>query len=62
MFRVIRLEEHQLQEKLDGELFNQARPPEDTAPEPAMPNFCMTDLYVMLPGCDCGPIRIDAFR
>jgi hypothetical protein len=62
VFQIIRREWPEFQEHLNAELFKQAHHPEEALTEPAMLDFCMTDLYATLPGCDCGPIRLDAYR
>jgi hypothetical protein len=64
MPRHTELELARLQEQLDRErqLLERARKQEESAHETPAPKFCMTDLYAIIPGCDCAPIRIDSYR
>ena len=64
MFRHTELELAKLQAQLDREreLLERARKQEEAAHEAPAPKFSMTDLYAMIPGCDCAPIRIDKYR
>jgi len=52
-----------LQEQLDRDraLLERARQQEESHQQQAK-QFSMTDLYVIIPGCDCMPIKIDAYR
>ena len=64
MPRHTELELAKLQAQLDREreLLERARKQEEAAHESPAPKFCMTDLYAIIPGCDCAPIRIDKYR
>ena len=52
-----------LQEQLDRDraLLERARQQEESHRQQAT-QFCMSDLYAIIPGCDCGPLRLDAYR
>ena len=64
MFRPQEAELLKLQDQLDREreLLERARRMEEAAHEAPAAKFCMTDLYAIIPGCDCSPIRIDSYR
>jgi hypothetical protein len=63
MFTQITHELSRLQVELDRDraLLERARQQEESQQQPAA-KFCMSDLYVILPGGDCTPMRIDAYR
>jgi hypothetical protein len=64
MFRPREAELLKLQDQLDRErqLLERARKQEEAAHETPAPKFCMTELYAIIPGCDCAPMRIDTYR